>query len=68
MRSETLSNLTNLHGLALALKLPARWLKAEAQAGRIPVLHVGHRLRFNIEAVERMLAERAAAASQDSEA
>lgn len=36
------------------------WLRREAKAGRIPCLRVGRRLLFNTDAVERLLAERAA--------
>ena len=41
------------HGLTLA------WLKAEAQAGRLPCLRVGRRLLFDPEAVEHVLLQRA---------
>jgi excisionase family DNA binding protein len=51
--------LLNAGQLALALKLPRDWLKSEALAGRIPCLRVGRQLRFNLEAVEKALAERA---------
>jgi len=54
------SRLTNLTGLAAVLRLPRGWLATEADAGRIPCLRVGRRLRFNVEAVRRALAERAA--------
>ena len=40
--------------------VPLAWLKAEAQAGRIPSLRAGRRLLFNLEAVEQVLLERAA--------
>ncbi|QDV88998.1 hypothetical protein RAS2_00570 [Phycisphaerae bacterium RAS2] len=40
--------------------LPVAWLRAEADAGRIPCLRVGRRRLFNLEAVRRVLAERAA--------
>ena len=52
--------LVNVHDLAERLNLPARWLRAEALAGRLPVLRVGRRLRFNVDAVEQALLERAA--------
>ena len=52
--------LVTLHGLAKQLRLPAVWLKAEVEAGRIPVLRAGRRLLFNSEAVERVLLDRAA--------
>jgi len=51
--------LLNLFGLAKELHLPVDWVKNEALAGRIPCLKVGRRFRFNREAVESSLAERA---------
>jgi excisionase family DNA binding protein len=52
--------LLSLPALAEALNLPEEWIKAEAEAGRIPHLRIGKRYRFNSEAVIRTLAERAA--------
>jgi hypothetical protein len=52
--------LTDVDGLEKRFGLPARWFKAEAAAGRLPCLKVGRRFRFNPEAIERALAERAA--------
>ena len=52
--------LLSLPALAEALKLPESWIKAEADAGRLPHLKIGKRYRFNREAVVRALAERAA--------
>ncbi len=54
------NNLVNLPGLARVLHLPARWLKREADNGGIPCLRIGRRRLFNVEAVKRVLAERAA--------
>jgi hypothetical protein len=51
--------LVNLGQLALALQLPRDWLKDEALADRIPCLHIGKKLRFNLGAVEQALALRA---------
>lgn len=51
----------SLDEIARTLNLPAQWLKAEADAGRIPCLRAGRRRLFNLEAVERSLANRAAA-------
>ena len=48
-----------LQRLAQRLGLPAAWLRAEAEAGRIPSLRAGRRLLFNPEAVEDALIERA---------
>jgi hypothetical protein len=52
--------LVNVGRLAIELRLPRNWLKAEAQAGRIPCLRVGRLLRFDLAAVKRALAKRAA--------
>jgi excisionase family DNA binding protein len=46
--------------LAARLRLPVRWIKSEAKAGRLPHLRVGRRLLFNLEAVSETLARRAA--------
>ena len=50
-----------LQALSRRLGLPAAWLKAEAEAGRIPSLRTSRRLMFNPEVVERVLIERAKA-------
>jgi hypothetical protein len=55
----TTTPLFNVHTLARKLGLSAVWLKAEANAGRIPCLKVGRRLLFNAAAVERALLARA---------
>jgi hypothetical protein len=49
---------TSAMELANELGLPLAWLKAEAKAGRIPSLRVGRRQLFNVESVQRTLAER----------
>jgi excisionase family DNA binding protein len=54
------SELLSLPALAEALKLPESWIKAEADAGRIPHLKIGKRYRFNRDAVFGALAKRAA--------
>jgi excisionase family DNA binding protein len=53
-------HLLSLPELAETLKLPQTWLKAEADAGRIPNLRIGKRYRFNREAVVAALLARAA--------
>ena len=40
--------------------ISAGWLKAEAEAGRIPCFKAGRRLLFDAEAVEQALLQRAA--------
>jgi excisionase family DNA binding protein len=54
------SRLLSLPALAEALKLPESWLKAEADAGKIPHLRIGKRYRFNLQTVVEVLAQRAA--------
>jgi len=54
------NQLVNIHELARTLRLPVAWLQQEADAGRLPVLKVGHRRLFNFSAVKHALAERAA--------
>ena len=49
-----------LEALASSLGLPRKWLRDEADAGRIPCLRIGRRLLFSLEAVQEVLAERAA--------
>jgi Helix-turn-helix domain len=56
----TISQLLSLPDLAEVLHLPEAWLKGEADAGRIPHLRIGKRYRFNLGAVTRVLASRAA--------
>jgi excisionase family DNA binding protein len=53
-------DLLSLPDLARELKLPEDWVKAEADAGRLPHLRIGKRYRFNREAVLHSLAQRAA--------
>jgi hypothetical protein len=48
-----------LSQLARQLCVPVRWLRDEADAGRIPCLRAGRTLLFDAEHVERLLAERA---------
>jgi hypothetical protein len=49
---------------AARLGVPAAWLRAEAQAGRVPCLRAGRRLLVNPQAVERVLMERARQAGE----
>jgi hypothetical protein len=61
-----MESLTGLVGLSARLRLPRRWLRAEALASRIPCLKVGRKLLFNPVAVEKTLAERAASGQEAS--
>jgi len=49
--------------LARALRLPAAWLRREADAGRLPCIRAGKRRMFDIEAVVKALADRQATES-----
>jgi hypothetical protein len=54
-----------LRRAAVRLGVPAAWLRAEADAGRVPHLRVGRRLLVNPQAVERVLLERAQQAGRE---
>jgi hypothetical protein len=45
--------------MARRLRVPTLWLRAEAEAGRLPCLKAGRVLLFDPETVERVLVERA---------
>jgi hypothetical protein len=49
-----------LNRMARRLRVTTAWLRDEANAGRVPCLRAGTRYLFAPEAVERVLAERAA--------
>lgn len=46
--------------MARILRVSLRWLRAEAEAGRIPAVKAERRFLFNRTAVERTLTDRAA--------
>lgn len=46
--------------MARRLRVPVAWLKAEADAGRVPSLRAGKAYLFSPEAVEKALVARAA--------
>ncbi len=48
----------NVRVMARYLGVPATWLRAEAEAGRIPHLRAGSVLLFDREAVEKIILER----------
>ena len=56
MATET--TLVSLPGLARHFNLPAPWLKAETEAGRLPHLRAGDRYLFDPALVEQVLLER----------
>ena len=47
--------------MARRLRVPLRWLRAEAEAGRIPHVQAERVLLFDPETVERVLLKRAQA-------
>ncbi|MFA9479968.1 hypothetical protein ACERK3_16935 [Phycisphaerales bacterium AB-hyl4] len=48
-----------LNTAARALRVPFRWLRAEAEAKRVPALRAGDRFVCDLQAVEAALLERA---------
>lgn len=56
---ETYPNLLPLTAMARRLRVPAKWLRAEAEAGRISHLKAGRALLFDPETVAAILRERA---------
>jgi len=55
------SDLVSLSTAARRLGVPARWLRAEAHAGKIPHLRAGSRVLVNFDALRELLLSRAAA-------
>jgi hypothetical protein len=55
----TPAHLTPLGPTARRLRVPAKWLREEAEAGRVPCLKAGKAILFDTETVERVLLERA---------
>lgn len=65
---DTQPQLVNLAELAKKLRrfgLTARWLRTEAEAGRLPCMRAGRRMLFNVAAVEAALLRRAAQGVRD---
>jgi hypothetical protein len=50
---------------ARRLGVPARWLRAEADAGRVPYLRAGARYLFDLRALTNALARRATRSSDE---
>lgn len=47
-----------LGAMARRLRVPAKWLRDEAEAGRLPHLKAGNSLLFDAETVERLIINR----------
>lgn len=58
--------LESLGDAALLLDVPRRWLRGEAEAGRVPCLKAGTRLLFNVALVRQLLLKRASGRGGDS--
>lgn len=54
--------------MARLLGVTTKWLRGEAESNRVPHLKADNRLLFNPDAVEQVLAERAATPSNPEEA
>jgi hypothetical protein len=54
-----ITSLLPIGPMARRARVPARWLKTEAESGRIPYLRAGARMLFHPPTVERILLERA---------
>ena len=66
MDSENENRIVPLGVMARLVHVPTRWLRAEAEAGRIPALRAGDRFVFCPDVVSRIVAERAAQASGEA--
>jgi len=56
---ETDKKLLPLPHAARRLRVPSKWLREEAEAGRIPHLKAGVRLLLHVPTVEKLLLRRA---------
>lgn len=48
-----------LNKAARCLRVPAGWMRAEVEAGRLPALRAGRAILIHVPTVARLLAERA---------
>ena len=60
-----MAELLSLHRAARRIGVSSRWLRAEADADRVPCLRADNRYLFNLEAVARALSRRAAIGERD---
>jgi len=59
MKNTTKSKPLGILVVSRKFGVPVKWLREEAEAGRIPHLKAGNTLLFNYEAVEECLGKRA---------
>ena len=64
---ESQPTLFPLRVMARRLFVPMRWLREEAENGRVPHLRAGRHLLFDPETVERVLLERAQQNQENSD-
>ena len=64
MNEQEQSELLTLPRLARRLGVTQQWLRAQADAGKIPCLKAGNRYLFNPVAVQKALAAKAAQTAQ----
>ena len=64
---ETNHALLPMAKMARRLRVTVAWLRAEAEAGRVPCLKAGKRYLFAPVAVEEILADRAAQSMEPAE-
>jgi len=55
-----------LNRAARCLQVPARWLRGEVDAGRVPALHAGRAILIHIPTVLALLTERAQQADREA--
>lgn len=60
-------DLLTLRALARRLRIPAEWLRAEVEAGRLSAIRANDELLFHYPTVVRLLTERAAVAPPSAE-
>jgi hypothetical protein len=56
--------LVSMPRLCAELDLPLKWVRRHAVAGELPSVKVGQRLLFNVDAVKKLLRERATRENQ----
>ncbi len=65
MDTPSAARLLPVNVVARRLRIPAKWLRDEAEAGRIPCLRAGNRILCDLEAVEAALLDRAREGQRD---
>ena len=58
--------LLTLSHMARRLRVPAGWLREEAEAGRVPCLQAGNQILFHPETVESVLVQRASGGGKEA--